>query len=145
MSTNATSKIDVRGYEERAIKALKEFGFRITMPTVQVVRVFASCSKALSAYKIHEMILEGNGRIDIVSVYRILDRLETCGLVVKVGTRGEYIRAEAGEGYVLVDAENNARDVSKEDWESVYRSGAWTSVRMELKVKSLAAPTLKAS
>ena len=51
------------------------------MPRVQVVRALADSTKALSAYAIHEKIVSSGGKIDVVSVYRILSTLEEVGLI----------------------------------------------------------------
>lgn len=82
-------------FELYAIKVLKDAGLRITMPRVQVLRVLESAEQPLGAYAICQAILSSNGRIDVVSVYRILDALLDCGLVLKVGSlEGKWWRRE---------------------------------------------------
>lgn len=78
-------------FETRALARLKERGFRITMPRVQVIRVLASSRRALSAYQLHAAILEGGGRIDVVSVYRILGTLVELGLAHHIGVVDGYL------------------------------------------------------
>ncbi len=80
----------VSAYEEFALKALREAGYRITMPRVQVIRVLAGTKCALSAYAIHEMIISGGGKIDVVSVYRILSTLQEVGVVMHIGVVDGY-------------------------------------------------------
>ena len=60
------------------------------MPRVQVVRALADTNKALSAYAIHEKIINSGGKIDVVSVYRILGTLEEVGLIHHIGIVDGY-------------------------------------------------------
>jgi Fur family transcriptional regulator, zinc uptake regulator len=78
-------------YEEHALQQLRAAGFRITMPRVQVIRALAESKKALSAYAIHGVITASQGRIDVVSVYRILSTLQEVGLIHHVGVADGYI------------------------------------------------------
>jgi len=77
-------------YEEHALKELRSAGFRITMPRVQVIRALADTKRALSAYAIHEKIINGGGKIDVVSVYRILSTLQEVGLIHHIGVVDGY-------------------------------------------------------
>jgi len=79
-----------RSYEEHALKILRNSGYRITMPRVQVIRALADTSRALSAYAIHEKIISGGGKIDVVSVYRILSTLQEVGLIHHIGVVDGY-------------------------------------------------------
>lgn len=81
----------VEKFEELSFAALKNSNFRITMPRVQVIRALSTAKNALSAYEIHEKILADGGRIDVVSVYRVLAMLQEVGLVYKVGIANGYI------------------------------------------------------
>jgi Fur family zinc uptake transcriptional regulator len=60
------------------------------MPRVQVIRALADTDRALSAYAIHEKIISGGGKIDVVSVYRILSTLQEVGLIHHVGVVDGY-------------------------------------------------------
>lgn len=77
-------------YEEHSISELRANGYRITMPRVQVIRALADTNTALSAYAIHEKILSTGGKIDVVSVYRILATLQEVGLIHHVGVADGY-------------------------------------------------------
>jgi len=77
-------------YEEHSLKELRNAGYRITMPRVQVIRALADTSRALSAYAIHEKIISGGGKIDVVSVYRILSTLQEVGLIHHIGVVDGY-------------------------------------------------------
>lgn len=80
-----------RRFEESAIRRLREAGFRITMPRLQVIRALATSDQALSAYGIHDRILGSGGRIDVVSVYRILATLSEVHLVHHIGVVDGYL------------------------------------------------------
>ncbi len=84
------SPAEARNYEEHALKILRNSGYRITMPRVQVIRALADTSRALSAYAIHEKIISGGGKIDVVSVYRILSTLQEVGLIHHIGVVDGY-------------------------------------------------------
>jgi Fe2+ or Zn2+ uptake regulation protein len=79
-----------KAYEEHCLKELRNAGYRITMPRVQVIRALGDTKKALSAYAIHEKIIGGGGKIDVVSVYRILSTLQEVGLIHHIGVVDGY-------------------------------------------------------
>lgn len=81
---------DAKVYEEHSLKELRAAGYRITMPRVQVIRALADTKTALSAYAIHEKIISGGGKIDVVSVYRILSTLQEVGLIHHIGVVDGY-------------------------------------------------------
>ncbi len=81
---------EAKVYEEHSLKELRNAGYRITMPRVQVIRALADTLKALSAYAIHEKIISGGGKIDVVSVYRILATLQEVGLIHHIGVVDGY-------------------------------------------------------
>lgn len=81
---------NARNYEEHSLKELRNAGYRITMPRVQVIRALADTTKALSAYAIHEKIINSGGKIDVVSVYRILSTLQEVGLIHHIGIVDGY-------------------------------------------------------
>ena len=65
-------------------------GFRITSTRVQVIRALAETRSALAPNSIHEKIASSGGRIDLVSVYRILQTLLDVGLVHHIGVLDGY-------------------------------------------------------
>ncbi|MCW5940638.1 MAG: transcriptional repressor [Fimbriimonadaceae bacterium] len=73
------------GFESHALAVLKARGFRITTPRVLVIRALAASSRSLTAYAIHDEITQAGGKIDVVSVYRILTTLGESGLVHRIG------------------------------------------------------------
>ena len=85
-----TAPTGAKIYEEHSLKELRNAGYRITMPRVQVIRALADTTQALSAYAIHEKIISGGGKIDVVSVYRILSTLQEVGLIHHIGVVDGY-------------------------------------------------------
>jgi len=90
VDANVGTPTAAKVYEEHSLRELRAAGFRITMPRVQVIRALADTSKALSAYAIHEKIISGGGKIDVVSVYRILSTLQEVGLIHHIGIVDGY-------------------------------------------------------
>jgi len=81
---------ETKAYEDHALRELRTAGYRITMPRVQVIRALADTNTALSAYAIHEKIISSGGKIDVVSVYRILATLQEVGLIHHIGVVDGY-------------------------------------------------------
>ena len=96
-STQAAPLTESKVYEEHALRELRSAGYRITMPRVQVIRALADTQKALSAYAIHEKIISGGGKIDVVSVYRILSTLQEVGLIHHIGIVDGYFPCRLGD------------------------------------------------
>ncbi len=86
-----------KSYEEHSLKELRNAGFRITMPRVQVIRALADTEVALSAYAIHDKIISSGGKIDVVSVYRILSTLQEVGLIHHIGVVDGYFPCRLGK------------------------------------------------
>jgi len=89
-SVGAITPQEARIYEEHSLTELRNAGYRITMPRVQVIRALGDTTKALSAYAIHEKIIGSGGKIDVVSVYRILSTLQEVGLIHHIGIVDGY-------------------------------------------------------
>ncbi len=77
-------------FESRALALLRGEGMRITTPRTEVIRVLARTDRALNAYGVHEAVLAGGRKIDVVSVYRILSTLESLGLIARLGLLDGY-------------------------------------------------------
>lgn len=90
VAANQAQIEEAKAYEEHSLRELRAAGYRITMPRVQVIRALADTKKALSAYAIHEKIISGGGKIDVVSVYRILSTLQEVGLIHHIGVVDGY-------------------------------------------------------
>lgn len=78
-------------YEGKAIERLKLQGMRITGPRRAVVRALAETRKPMGAYEIRDQVAGAGGRIDVVSVYRILASLVEAGLAHRIGIVDGYL------------------------------------------------------
>lgn len=96
-SCNVVDAERAREFELVALAKLKELGLRVTMPRVQVVRALGVSRKAMSAYAVHEQILAGGGRIDVVSVYRILSTLREAGIIHRIGSVDGFLPCQMHE------------------------------------------------
>ena len=85
-----------REFEQLAIERLRQHGFRITMPRIQVIRALADANEAMTAQGIHAKITQETGRLDVVSVYRILAALLEAGLVHHIGVVDGYLACRMG-------------------------------------------------
>lgn len=83
-------------YCEIAITVLKENKFRITAPRVQVLDFLNATEVPVSAYDIVHRLAELGQKIDTVTVYRILDCLESQNLVHRLMTDGKYVKCQIG-------------------------------------------------
>ncbi len=100
------------------------------MPRVQVIRAFADATKPQSAYEIHDKILAGGGKIDVVSVYRIIATLVEIGTVYYVGIADGYLPSHLEDAttasVVFVDSDSgDAREfrIPSEIIDEVNRQG----------------------
>ncbi|MBS1724870.1 MAG: transcriptional repressor [Armatimonadetes bacterium] len=92
-------QIAASGYEASAVETLRQRGFRITMPRVQVLRVLSLADRPLNPYAIHQEIVASGGRTDAASVYRILDTLSNLRLVHRVGIVDGYMACRLEEAH----------------------------------------------
>ncbi|MBN9501423.1 MAG: hypothetical protein BGO01_01240 [Armatimonadetes bacterium 55-13] len=96
--SSPTTGESTKSYEENALRELRNAGYRITMPRVQVIRALADTETALSAYAIHDKIVSSGGKIDVVSVYRILSTLQEVGLIHHIGVVDGYFPCRISNG-----------------------------------------------
>ncbi len=96
---NLATPAQKREFEEKAVSELKARGYRMTMTRLQVIRALGETHRALSPYEIHDRIVGSGGRIDVVSVYRILATLEESGLAHHVASVNGYIPCRATEAH----------------------------------------------
>ncbi|MBI5708557.1 MAG: transcriptional repressor [Armatimonadetes bacterium] len=87
-------------FEARAVAQLRQAGLRVTAPRVQVIRALSRTNGALTAYEIHAQIVAAGERVDVVTVYRVLQALMEAGLVHRLGVVDGYYacRAEGHQG-----------------------------------------------
>jgi Fe2+ or Zn2+ uptake regulation protein len=84
-------------YAGEALALLRERGHRITRPRRLVVGALAQAEHPLSPYDIHDRLAEQGEKIDTVSIYRILDRLEAYGLAHRIAHTGGFLRCRFQE------------------------------------------------
>lgn len=82
---------DREEFERKCLATLRDHGFRITMPRLQVIRALAESRRAQSVQAIHQRIVDGGGHVDVVSVYRIVSLLLEAGLVHRLGAVDGYL------------------------------------------------------
>lgn len=81
----------INNFVKKALKNLKEQNFRITQPRLFVLEILSNTSIPLSAQEIHEELNGKQKSLDLVSVYRILDMLQTQGLVHRDAGTNNYL------------------------------------------------------
>jgi Fe2+ or Zn2+ uptake regulation protein len=86
-------------FEKAALDRLRALGHRVTEPRKAVLRALASSPRPLSAYGIHEAVKSSGGKIDVVTVYRILATLSQIGLVHHVGVVDGYVACSLGSDH----------------------------------------------
>ncbi|MCS6885467.1 MAG: Fur family transcriptional regulator [Acidobacteriota bacterium] len=79
-------------FRQKALLVLKEQGFRITKQRRMVVNVLASVDSALSAHEIKQSLDAKGERIDLASIFRILNCLESNGLVHRLVSQAKVAR-----------------------------------------------------
>jgi Fur family zinc uptake transcriptional regulator len=82
-------------FESRALERLRVLGMRLTGPRRTVLRVLAETRRPLGAYQIREAVQAAGGRVDVVSVYRILAGLVEAGLAHRIGMVDGYLACSA--------------------------------------------------
>lgn len=97
---NTATAERAEAFLEQAVAALREGGFRLTSPRVMVVRALGESNRPLSANEIHTRITDSGGRIDSVSVYRILAALVSVGVVHRIGAVDAYYACGLNEDHV---------------------------------------------
>ncbi len=84
-------------YVQHAIDQLRRLKYRITNTRIQILTLFDRSESALAAYDIVETLKQSGEKIDVVTTYRILDCLETNGLIHRVLSSGKYFKCAIGD------------------------------------------------
>jgi Fur family zinc uptake transcriptional regulator len=88
---NAVTDAEIDRFERVAVSRLKSLGMRITGPRKAVVRALAASRRPLGAYQIRDKVQGDGGKVDVVSVYRILAALVEAGLAHHIGSLDGYL------------------------------------------------------
>ncbi|WP_407308724.1 Fur family transcriptional regulator [Desulfosporosinus sp. SB140] len=86
-------------YEE-ILQYIQQRGYRLTSARKHVVEVLCQNSAYLGAYDIHHILEQADIHVGIVSIYRVLEMLNSIGLVQKE----EF--GSGGERFCLVNSAN---------------------------------------
>lgn len=94
----------MENYINFSLQKLKAGGLKITKPRQMLVEFLAKSNKVLSPYEIRDMLKKQRINADVVTIYRVLEMLETMGLVHKVLAFNGYIRCNTKD---FENAENS--------------------------------------
>ena len=79
-------------YVEYACNKLRANGYRITSPRTRILSLLEAEDRALPPYDIRDRLLKKGFRLDVVTVYRVLEVLERLGLAHRIYSTGGYVR-----------------------------------------------------
>ncbi|MEI6221718.1 MAG: transcriptional repressor [bacterium] len=72
-------------YIENSIAALQLQGYKVTTPRISVLKVLDECVHPVSSYEVHDLLGKKSG-INVVTIYRVLDLLQSLQLVHRVAS-----------------------------------------------------------
>ncbi|GIW21201.1 MAG: transcriptional repressor [Candidatus Sericytochromatia bacterium] len=81
-------------YIDIALKILKDNGYKQTKPRQKVLEILDKSNESLSAYEISD---KSGKKLDVVTVYRVLETLEQNNLIHKVVSTGKYRKCYISE------------------------------------------------
>lgn len=84
-------------YTERALKRLKDKGYRITLPRRRVVELLDKAEKPLTPFEIKDHLADAGEPVDLVSIYRILECLDQNGLLHRIWSSGRVLKCDLDE------------------------------------------------
>ncbi len=122
--TNPTNNLFMKDYTQFTLEKLKEAGLKITKPRQMIVTLLAKSTKALSPYDMRDMLKKQKINADVVTIYRVLEVLETMSLAHKVLAFNGYIGCstknfgksnELCHHYLLCKKCHNVDEVEGED------------------------------
>jgi Fur family transcriptional regulator, ferric uptake regulator len=86
----------VSGYVESALEVLAKQGYRKTKTRRYLLQVLDQSTEPLSSYELAAKIKEQGDHCDVVTVYRIIETLESLELVHRVLSSGKYLKCLTG-------------------------------------------------
>lgn len=81
-------------YLPYALEVLRQNGFRITEPRKKIVAALTQTNTPISAYELKELLAEQGKKADVVSIYRVLDCLESNHLLHRLMGSGKVVRCQ---------------------------------------------------
>lgn len=88
---NEAGSAEIERFEQTAVGRLRALGLRVTAPRRMVLRALATSRRPLGAYQIRDRVRAAGGKVDVVSVYRILSALVEAGLAHHIGSVDGYL------------------------------------------------------
>jgi len=87
-------------FRSMALDTLKKAGYRITSARKEVIDVLGSTQIPLSAYKVKAAVIEQGGKVDVVSIYRILATFKELGIAHYLGSVDGYVACRSNAPHV---------------------------------------------
>lgn len=91
-------------YSSFALNKLKDAGLKLTKPRQLIVNFLAKSEKVLSPYEMRDLLRKKKINTDVVTIYRVLELLESFSLVHKVLAFNGYIKCKT-------NFKNNSSDI----------------------------------
>lgn len=131
-----------QSFEELAVSRMKEHGHRITSTRLSVIRALSHADRPLSPHGIHTEVANSGGRLDVVSVYRILTMLNELGLVHHIGVVDGYVACTFGKEHDH-ETQHVVCDSCGHVWELPLAEGVFDATKALLKKKGIRAMNIK--
>lgn len=84
----------VQNFVETAESKLQKSGYKITGPREDVLKLFATSEKALSAYEIQAELAKTGRNYEVITIYRILELLAELELIHKLYAINGFVKCE---------------------------------------------------
>lgn len=83
-------------FYEQAVVALRAAGLKLTKPRQEVLRFLEGNMEAMTPYEIRDA-LKKKAKLDVVTIYRMLEEFSKIGLVHRVMSLGRFARCSESE------------------------------------------------
>lgn len=83
-------------FYEQALLAMKGAGLKLTRPRQEVLGFLAENSEAMTPYEIRDA-LKKKAKLDVVTIYRMLEEFTKMGLVHRVMSLGRFVKCSESE------------------------------------------------
>jgi Fe2+ or Zn2+ uptake regulation protein len=131
-----------QGFEELAVLRMREHGHRITSTRLLVVRALGAADRPLTPQGIHSAVAKKGGRMDVVSVYRILTLLGELGLVHHIGVVDGFVACTFG-GEHGEETQHVVCSSCGHVWELPLAEGVYEATKALLKRKGIKTVNIK--